>query len=61
MLCAGYNCSAQSITTFAGTGTAGYNGDDETATATQLWSPVGIAMAAAALYMWRMASITASV
>jgi len=43
-LAAGISCQAQMITTFAGTGTSGYNGDDLAATATQLWSPAAIAM-----------------
>lgn len=40
----GVNAQAQTITTIAGTGIAGYNGDDQTAITTQLWSPGGIAV-----------------
>ena len=34
---------AQGVTTYAGTGTAGFNGDGPTATAAQLYLPIGIA------------------
>ena len=48
---AGLDCSAQMITTFAGSGSAGYNGDEQTATATQLWSPAGIAVSGGTVYV----------
>ncbi len=50
-LVAGYSCSAQTLSTVAGTGAAGYNGDDEPATATQLWSPAGIALGGGGVYV----------
>ena len=37
-----FNSSAQNITTVAGNGTAGYNGDGIAATSAQLWSPKGV-------------------
>jgi sugar lactone lactonase YvrE len=51
VLAAGYTGNAQKITTIAGTGVAGYNGDEGTATGIELWSPAGVAVSGGAVYV----------